>query len=306
MRNTTSVVFRSVESVSNRIDYLKRRGIPFKVYSSQYSTIIESNGQKIRYVTQIYDDRVFKASRMLQSHLKTAEKTPLILDGSWNTKNYDSSPGLAPGEYGKIVNIDISGAYPYCLLNHGLASEKVFAFLMDLDKKQRLPAIGMIAKKTMVYEYDKGECLNVYEEIGKYQKVFQFIVYQINQVMEQCKEIAGKYYLMHWVDGIFLHRFTPQRIINDIEAVLIEAKYKYKFEQVDSFNIVRNDQNIEILMKKNGVNKQYKFIDNNMLNLYNRIAKRLNDDLPYDSRNLPPDLQRSDSSEDEFFTDWIA
>jgi hypothetical protein len=69
---------------------------------------------------------------------------------------------------------------------------------------------------------------------------------------------------------------------------------------------MRKEQNIEIQMTKNGINKNYKFIDNNMLNLYNRIARRLNDDLPIDDRNLSPDLQRSRSGPDEFFTDWIA
>lgn len=305
MRQTTSVVFRSVESVNNRIDYLKRRGIKFKVYSSQYSTVIEANNQKIRYVTQVYENRVFMCSKMLQSHLKDSD-IDYILNGSWNTKNYDSMPGLKPGNYGKVINIDISGAYPNCLKNHGLTNERVYDFLMELGKKERLPAIGMIAKKTMVYEYESGECINVYEENGKYQKVFQFLVYQINQLMEKAKQIAGKYYLMHWVDGIFLERFTPKDIIVDIEKVLKEGNYKYKFEKVDKFEIIRKDQNIEIVMRKNGVNKQYKFIDNNMLNLYNRIAKRLNDDLPYNDGNISLDLQRSDSGEIEFFTDWIA
>ena len=305
MRKNTSVVFRSVESVNNRIDYLKRKGIKFKVYSSQYSTVIESNGQKIRYVTQVYDNRVFMCSKMLQNHLRDSD-IEYIQSATWNTKNYDSMPGLKPGNYGKVINIDISGAYPNCLKNHGLTNDKVYSFLMDLGKKERLPAIGMIAKKTMVYEYDLGECLDVYEENGKYQKVFHYIVYQINKVMEACKQIAGKYYLLHWVDGIFLERFTPEHIVQEIKNVLDESKYVYKFEKVDKFEIIRKDQNIEIQMTKNGINKNYKFIDNNMLNLYNRIARRLNDDQPNNERNLSPDLQRSDSGPDEFFTDWIA
>jgi hypothetical protein len=89
MKKNTSVVFRSVESVNNRIDYLKRKGIKFKVYSSQYSTVIESNGQKIRYVTQVYDNRVFMCSKMLQNHLRDSD-IEYIQSATWNTKNYDS------------------------------------------------------------------------------------------------------------------------------------------------------------------------------------------------------------------------
>lgn len=302
----TNVVFRSVESVNNRIDYLKRRGIPFKVYSSQYSTVIESNGQKIRYVTQVYENKVFMASRMLQTDIKESEKLDSILEGFWNTKNYDSMPGLEPKSYGRVINIDISGAYPQCLKNHKLSNDRSFQFLMDLKKKERLPAIGMIAKRTIVYEYEGGECVNVYEENGKYQKVFQFIVYQINQVMTACKEIAGDFYIMHWVDGIFLLKNTPKEVIYRIEDVLRAAQYNYKFEKIDSFVVVRDDQNISIEMTKNGTEKRYKFIDNNMLNLYNRIAQRLNNDIPYIAGNISPDLQRSDSGESEFFEDWIA
>ena len=299
-----AVIQRSAEQVNEHIDYLNSRGIPFKVHSSQYSTMIESMGIKVRYVTQVYDDRVFMCSRMIKSNLKKRD-LDWILKGNFSTNNYQTKPGLKPGSYGKVINIDISGAYPNCLINNKLIDAKTYTFLMDLGKKERLPAIGMIAKKTLVYEYDKGVCVDVEESNGEFQKVFHFIVYSINEVMRQLKEIAGEYYLMHWVDGIFLSRSTPKRLIDKMAEILDEHTYKYKFEKIDNFDIVREDDLIRVSMTKNGIIKDFSFTDQNMVVLYNKIAARLNNDSFDLHGNTTRDLQLPDGVSASDLKEWF-
>ena len=295
----SAVLQRSLEQVNEHIEYLNTRGIPFKVHSSQYSTVIDSNGVKVRYVTQVYDDRVFMCSRMIQGNLGK-RNIDYILKGHFSTNNYQSKKGLEPGNYGKVINIDISGAYPNCLYNEKLIDKKVYDFLMDLGKKERLPAIGMIAKKTLVYQYNGGSCVDVNEENGKYQKVFHFIVYQINELMKRLQRIAGEYYIMHWVDGIFLKKDCPKNIILKMVETLKADNYNYKFEKIDDFKVERDDDTLRIIMMKNGQLKDFKFMDQNMVNLYNKIAERLNNDAldlyadPSRDIQLSPGISHSD------------
>jgi hypothetical protein len=300
----TTVLQRTVQEVNEHIDYLKSRKVEFKVHSSQYSTMIEANGVKVRYVTQIYDDRVFMCSRMIKSNLKNRD-LDWILKGNFSTNNYQTKPGLKPGSYGKVINIDISGAYPNCLINNKLIDPKTYSFLMDLGKKERLPAIGMIAKKSLIYEYKNGQCVDVTEDNGEFQKVFHFVVYSINQIMRELKDIAADHYLMHWVDGIFLKARTPGFLIKQMEKVLETANYKYKFEKIDDFIITRDEDMIQVQMTKNGIHKDFKFTDQNMVTLYNRIAEKLNGDVLDISGNLDRDIQLPAGVSPDDFKDWF-
>lgn len=304
-RRKTAVIQRTAEEVNNHVEYLKSRKIPFKVHSSQYSTTIDSNGVKVRYVTQVYDDKVFMCSRMIIANLKK-RNIDWILKGHFSTNNYNVKPGLKPGTYGRVINIDISGAYPNCLINNNLIDQKTYKFLMDLDKKSRLPSIGMIAKKSLIYSYVEGECINVTEDNGEFQKVFHFIVYTINELMIKLREIAGDYYLMHWVDGIFLRCNTPREIQKQLIDVLKSNNYNYKFEKISHFKIEREDQMIRVYMVKNGVVKDFKFSDENMLTLYNKIAAKLNDDALNLYADPIRDLQLSPGIQDDDFADWFA
>lgn len=300
----TTVLQRTVQEVNEHIDYLKSRKVEFKVHSSQYSTMIEANGVKVRYVTQIYDDRVFMCSRMIKSNLKKRD-IDWILKGNFSTNNYQTKPGLKPGSYGKVINIDISGAYPNCLINNKLIDPKTYSFLMDLGKKERLPAIGMIAKKSLIYEYKNGQCVDVIEDNGEFQKVFHFVVYSINEIMRELKEIAADHYLMHWVDGIFLKARTPGFLVKQMEKVLENSNYKYKFEKIDDFTITRDEDLIQVQMIKNGIPKDFKFTDQNMVTLYNRIAEKLNGDVLDISGNLDRDIQLPAGVLSDDLKDWF-
>ena len=275
----TLTFYRSSEQVNNLLEALKDSKQEFKVHQSQYSTVIEVDGRKTRYVTQTYEDNVFKCSAMIRGNLNKSTRTQEILDSHFSTLNYNSKAGLEPGKYGKAINIDISGAYPQCLINNELIDDRTYRYLMDLDKKERLPAIGMIAKKSMIFHYKGGELLECVESVGKYTKVFQFIVQEINEIMKACIEIAGDFYIMHWVDGIFLKKFTPKIIVNKIQEYIISKGYKLKFEKIDRFNLSREDVFINIDMKKNGQIKTLRFADRNMVILQNTITAVLNGDL---------------------------
>mgnify|MGYP005987738313 CR=1 FL=1 len=306
MTHHNATFFRNAEFVNELIESYKAQRLDFKVHHAKYSTIIEIGKNKMRYCTQTYKNKVFQCSSRIQGELNRNPEIATFLDGSYSTLNFGSKAGLIPGKYGKSINMDISGAYPQCLLNHKLISKQTFDFLMNLDKKERLPAIGMIAKKKMIYVYKNGELDDVEEHNGKYQKIFFFIVAEINRIMNECVKIAGNYYIMHWVDGIFLEEKTPRRLIRYIEQVFKDNKYPYKFEPVEYLNITRDDLHLEIDMIKKDVRKQFRFIDNNIVNLYNSIAEKLNNDASELLPNMEGNISFPSDSEIAFYQDFVA
>ena len=306
MTHHNPTFFRNADFVNKLIEDYKSQRLNFKIHHAKYSTIIEIGKSKMRFCTQTYNPKVFQCNSRIKGELNRNPKAQELLKGSYSTLNFGSKPGLKPGSYGKAINLDISGAYPQCLLNHELISKKTYDWLMSLDKKERLPAIGMIAKKKIIYSYENGELQDVSEETGKYQKIFFFIVSEIDRIMNECLKIAGDYYLMHWVDGIFLEHKTPRRLVRYIEQVFKDNKYNYKFEPVSYLDIKRDNMHLEIDMMKKDVRKQFRFIDNNIVNLYNAIAEKLNND----RSELLPGLEGNTSiptdSEIAFYKEWIA
>jgi hypothetical protein len=109
--------------------------------------------------------------------------------------------------------------------------------------------------------------------------------------MKFCKEIAGEYYIMHWVDGIFLEPHTPRQILEDIQDFLKKHKYLFRFENISSFKVVREDDMLSFEIMKNKELKTFKFADKRMNENYNEILNVLQNDTLFLQRNTLPDIQ---------------
>ena len=109
--------------------------------------------------------------------------------------------------------------------------------------------------------------------------------------MKFCKEIAGEYYIMHWVDGIFLEPHTPRQILEDIQEFLKKHKYLFRFENISSFKVVREDDMLNFEIMKNKELKTFKFADKRMNENYNEIIDVLQNDTLFLQRNTTHDLQ---------------
>jgi hypothetical protein len=227
----------------------------------------------------------------LVKDIKASPDTLELLTKYYSTDNYDVRNGLKPKNYGKVINVDIVGAYPNTLINNGLCSQETYKRLMNLPKMERLPAIGMIAKKATVFSYENGECTEWDVEVGEFANIFYFLIYEIDRIMKFCKEIAGEYYIMHWVDGIFLEPHTPRQILEDIQDFLKKHKYLFRFENISSFKVVREDDMLNFEITKNKELKTFKFADKRMNENYNQILDVLQNDTLFLQRNTTPHLQ---------------
>jgi hypothetical protein len=276
------------------------------VKHSQYSTTFDFGKEKIKFVTQTYGIRVFAANRSLVKDIKSSNDTLDLLTRYYSTENHDVRNGLKPKKYGKVINIDISGAYPNTLINNGLCTFDTYKKLMRLPKLERLPAIGMIAKKATVFSYEDGQCVEWDVEVGEFANIFYFLIYEVNRIMKMCKEIAGEFYIMHWVDGIFLEPYTPKEVLLEIQKKLKDAKYNFRFENISQFNVSREDDMLIFEIMKNKDLKTFKFADKRMNENYNEILNVLQNDSLLLQRNATPDLQLPDGNEAIDLQAWFA
>jgi hypothetical protein len=300
-----NVLFRNADQVEQLVKFYNEQKVTFKVKHSQYSTTFDFGKEKIKFVTQTYAIRVFAANRCLVKDIKASPDTLELLTKYYSTDNYDVRNGLKPKNYGKVINVDIVGAYPNTLINNGLCTLETYKRLMSLPKMERLPAIGMIAKKATVFSYENGECIDWDVEVGEFANIFYFLIYEIDRIMKFCKEIAGEYYIMHWVDGIFLEAYTPRQILEDIQEFLKKHKYNFKFENISSFKVVREDDMLNFEITKNKELKTFKFADKRMNENYNEILNVLQNDTLFLQRNTAPDLQLPEGVQAADFQDFF-
>ena len=149
----------------------------------------------------------------------------------------------------------------------------------------------MIAKKATVFSYENGECIEWDVEIGEFANIFYFLIYEVDRIMKFCKEIAGEFYIMHWVDGIFLEPFTPKSILLQIQDFLKKQKYNVRFENITSFDVQREEDMLIFEIVKNKELKTFKFADKRMNENYNEILNILQNDTLFIQRDVTPDLQ---------------
>lgn len=273
----TMVFRRNHSQLEATIKILKRNNTRFDIHHSSYSTKIHfpDTDEKIMYTTYNYRDVVFTASRSI---IKDLEANPLaheVAQLNWSTKNFDSKNGWQPNRCDAVINIDISKAYASCLLNSGLITEKTFRFLNSLKKHERLPAVGMIAKRSVVYRYNDGECVSFGQVNGKWTNVFFYIIAQVTEIMNECKRIAGDYFCFYWVDGIFIDHRIDKQTLAQIELCLQDGGFKYKYEKCENFKAHRDSDKVYVSMVKNGEPKNYCFRDANLSNNFRDVLERI-------------------------------
>jgi hypothetical protein len=257
------------------IRYYKEKQLNFVVKHSNYNTQIIGSEATLKFIQTEHPIRVFVAYNKIVKDLKESPKTVEILQGEWSTDNFDSRNGLKPAFYKKILNLDISSAYPYCLWINKLITQDTFNYLMAMPKTERLPAIGMIAKKSVWITYTAGKADSWELKEGFYANIFFYVIQQITDLMAWAAEIAGDSFLFYWVDGIFLKPTIPKKKLDEITRIFSEQGYYFKYEKVENCNIVRDGDKLLINMIKNGQEKPYQMYDKNLARNFTKVLQQL-------------------------------
>lgn len=274
-KQNAATMFKNPQLQESIIKQYKEAGLDFQVKHSNYNTQIIGAESTLKFIQTEHSIRVFVAYNKIVKDLKQSDRTVEILQGDWSTENFDSKNGLKPCKFKTVLNLDITSAYPYCLWINKLIGQDTFNYLMQLPKNERLPAIGMIAKKSVWIEYKKGKATDWDLKQGEYGNIFFFIIQQITDLMAWAADIAGDDFLFYWVDGIFLKPSISKKKLQQITGIFAEQGYYYKYENVKDFSIVRDGEKLFINMIKNGEEKPYTMYDKNLARNFTKVLQQL-------------------------------
>jgi len=274
-KQNAATMFKNPQLQESIIKQYKEAGLDFQVKHSNYNTQIIGQESVIKFIQTEHSIKVFIAYNKIVADLKKSDKTVEILQGEWSTENFDSKNGLKPCSYKTVLNLDITSAYPYCLFINKLICLDTFNYLMALPKNERLPAIGMIAKKSVWIDYQKGKATAWDVKTGEYANIFFFVIQQITDLMAWAADIAGDDFLFYWVDGIFLKPTISKKKLQQITGIFAEQGYYYKYENVKNFSVVRENDKLYINMIKNGDEKPYTMYDKNLARNFTKVLQQL-------------------------------
>jgi len=307
------IFYRNVEMFLSMVKTMKEQKSNFKVAHSKYTTsIIFPDGSKINFILRRYKDKVFMANRMIEKDLKAHPMFEQIKNGNYSTRNFAIKNGIDNCSYDEVINIDISSAYATTLKAHGLINDNTFRMLQHLEKHERLPAMGMIAKRSLIFDYKEGECVGTSLVMGENRQVFFFLIQKVEECIRECKEISGEWYLFHWVDGIFIKNDIPVTLLQQIEKKLELYGYKYKYEKVVNFELTRKREILSIRMNKNGEDKIYTFNDHNLYENFQTLVGCLEDMEQIQTTNpirkgipFTPDVERLEFNGSPDYSEWL-
>jgi hypothetical protein len=252
LRRTPDAIKWIQDSLTNSdIDYVLKHGT--------YTTQIEHSMGTIKLMLNNFQNRVFCASQMVKKDCKNSAVGQEIMKSTHLKKNYDSNPKIDNIKYDTCFNIDLSSAYAYCLFNNGLITQKTFNYLQKLPKMERLTAVGMLATSHVKYFYQGGKCIDFKPYREPTAQIFFFLIDEINYLMQDIKWILGNDFIFYWVDGVFMKPTTPKKKIQDVENLLTNLCYKYKYEKVENFSVHRIQDKVIVEMIKNDESKRYEF-----------------------------------------------
>jgi len=155
---------RTTQAVMNAIRFLKLARQDFTVKQSTYTTIIEANGKKQKFIQQKRDNTSFIGFNKIKKDIdnfkfiEQIQNEPILRNPSIY---YANRPYIEPVSYPTVINIDLTNAYPTTLKQTGGISTKTFNYLNHQKKTDKLASLGMLAARHDKFIYEKGILKNV-------------------------------------------------------------------------------------------------------------------------------------------------
>ena len=225
---------------------LKRNKQPFILEKTLYTKRIYCKFGKL--VWNQKTELKFKDLNFINSVRRHAEKLNNIPE-YLNRKNiyYINKNSDKPKNFSKnIYEIDLSGAYWELAYKNNYISYEIYKSGLEVKKKVRLMALGNLAKRTAVMQFNGNEFLPItYKESQKTKNIFFDVAKQTDEIMRKMAILCGNDYIFYWVDAIFFRGEKNFEILKEwLEANEIKFKtIRIKEIKITKNNIFVNDEN---------------------------------------------------------------
>jgi hypothetical protein len=219
-------------NLQNNLQLLKDFEQDFIFENSTYTAKIITANTEINFITNEMDLSAFIANSKIKKDIANSGiKKPII-----SPLELDYFEQSLRGEHlNYVLNFDLTKAYPTILLNSGFITNETFEYLCSIGKKERLAAIGMLARKKNIVEYKNGKPVVGSLKIDRKDtsEYFYHCIKTTNEIIIEIKNAVKNRFLFTWVDGIYFEMDTNENLniaINTVQKICDKHKMKFTFE----------------------------------------------------------------------------
>ena len=251
---------------------VEQLGIPYKISTTSSSWSIEYQNRKVVFSNGDIGVNEMRWQQKLKKEIRVnfealPKSKQRLITGTYKSKYYKFDESieqlkLSDGEvlvYDKVYLMDITKAYYYCLYNAGLLSRAFFKELLVVPKHIRLRLVGSIATLKHISYYNKHNQL-VKTEMKfneRNRKIWDYLVNEIDRLMQKCADAVESQFLFYWVDGIFFReRAHHDSLCRDLISHLFTSyKYDYTITELDKIEIYNFGKTLRLETFLNGKGK---------------------------------------------------
>lgn len=196
--------------------------------------------------------KVFHLSKKIKKEL-----TPLISEMNDFMRNKEFDYYLSNDYIGdfctrEVYNIDINSAYLSVLQNEGFLSKELHNEIYNLEKKDRLICLGLLAYEPTYYYFKDGNKIPYDSKVVKndFKNFFLFCVWKTSEVLREVKKVLGNDFIFSWVDGVYFQsvEFLKDIVINEFKANGLAVS----FEVLKNFTHVLKKETHHFIYEKEG------------------------------------------------------
>ena len=134
------------------------------------------------------------------------------------------------------------------LFNSGKISKDIFDKISNLEKKERLICLGLLAYEPCFFEYENGILkASPAPPKNEFSDCFFYCVKQVSDVMKQCVAFLEKDFAFFWVDGIFFVDTEENKFA--IREIFKTAMVNFTEESTEIVSVTHEEKGISLEIK---------------------------------------------------------
>lgn len=233
-------------SADEYINMLVLAGLPYKMIVSNYTIKIESDLFNQHFMRNQQNNKTFAAFAKLKKDLKNFP-VPEISRAENFYFEHDFKKGIS---LDVAYSIDLKSAYATSLMMRNVLSADTYNYLTSLPKEDRLAAVGMLASRKDIFEFNSKNQIVKYETVvSEFEGFFYQCVRDTYEVIRYSRFLAESTYLYSWVDCIYLNSNV---YVSDITDFLTANGYNFTIEKLQRFKVQETPKGMNVSFWKEG------------------------------------------------------